>query len=370
MYIYADNAATTKLDPDAFAAMEPFLKEEFGNPSQPYSFAGACKKALKGAKEVVAECINAEPDEIYFTSGGSEGDNWAIKNGSSNYNSVLTSSIEHHAILSSCGSVERKGINVIYLPVEHNGVVSPEQLAKHLAVRPSLCSIMTANNEIGTIEPIEELAHIAHKHNSIFHTDAVQAVGHIPIDVKALDIDILSASGHKFNGPKGIGFQYIRRGVTIAPLIDGGSQQSGYRAGTENIAGIVGMATALRKSCARIQSESERLRRMEKTFLDVLNDEKIDYIRNGAEKRLPGNINVSFRGASGEMLLHRLDLMGIYVSTGSACDSKETQISHVIKAIDVPKEYAKGTIRITFGSINDESDATDVAKAIIKILKS
>lgn len=370
MHIYADNAATTKLDSDSFASMEQFLKEEFGNPSQPYSFAVTCKKAINEAKETIAECINAEPDEIYFTSGGTEGDNWAIKNGSVLLDNVLTSSIEHHAVLNSCKFLELKGINVTYLPVTREGLVKPDSLAKCLNHRSALCSFMLANNEIGTIEPIEELTHIAHKHNSIFHTDAVQAIGHIPIDVKALDVDILSASGHKFYGPKGVGFQYIRRGVKIAPFIDGGSQQSGYRAGTENVAGIIGMAAALRKSCNLISSESNRLMKMEKIFMDALNESNVDYVRNGAENHLPGCINISFREASGEMLLHRLDLMGIYISTGSACDSKDTQISHVIKSIGVPVEYSMGTIRVTFGRNNNDSDAVAVASAISKVLSS
>jgi len=266
--------------------------------------------------------------------------------------------------------LEINGVNVSYLQVDHEGLVIPDHLARHLNNRPALCSIMSANNEIGTIEPIDELAHIAHKHNSIFHTDAVQAVGHIPIDVKALDVDILSASGHKFYGPKGVGFQYIRRGVKIAPYIHGGLQQSGYRAGTENVAGIVGMAAALRKSCDLIPSELMRLQRMEKLFFDILSESDLDYIRNGAKNHLPGSINISIRGANGEMLLHRLDLMGICISTGSACDSKETQISHVIKSIDVPVEYSEGTIRITFGCNNNESDAIEVARAILKIMSS
>lgn len=368
MHIYADNAATTKLDSDSFASMEPFLREEYGNPSQPYSLAVVCKKAINEARKTIAECINAEPEEIYFTSGGTEGDNWAIKNGSALYGNVLTSAIEHHAVLNSCKSLEIKGVTVSYLPVNQKGLVIPEGLARLLKNRPALCSIMSANNEIGTIEPIEELAHIAHKHNSIFHTDAVQAVGHIPIDVKALDVDILSASGHKFYGPKGVGFQYIRRGVKIAPYIDGGAQQSGYRAGTENVAGIVGMATALRKSCNLMPAEIKRLQRMEKLFFDILSGSNLDYIRNGAENHLPGSINISVRDANGEMLLHRLDLMGICISTGSACDSTETQISHVIKSIGVPVEYSAGTIRVTFGRNNNDSDAMEVARAILRVL--
>lgn len=369
--IYADNAATTKLDRDAFEAMSPFLLEEYGNPSQPYSFSRTVKKALRDARSTIASCIGALPEEIFFTSGGTESDNWAIKGFMypKESQTIIASLIEHHAVLNACASVERFGFPVRYLPVNREGVVEPESLQASISNETKLISVMLANNEIGTVEPMSALAEIAHEHGALFHTDAVQAVGHIPVDVKALGVDLLSASGHKFNGPKGVGFLYIKKGTEIQPYADGGGQEFGARAGTENIASIVAMACALRKNCDRMATVSERLSRMEYHFLHTLNQSGVDYIRNGADNHIPGNINISIRGASGESLLHRLDLKGICISTGSACDSINTQVSHVIRAIGVPEEYAQGTIRISFGADNAESDATEVATALIEILR-
>ena len=242
-------------------------------------------------------------------------------------------------------------------------------LQASISDQTKLVSVMLANNEIGTVEPVPALAEIAHKRGVLFHTDAVQAVGHIPIDVKALGVDLLSASGHKFNGPKGVGFLYIKKGTEIQPYIDGGGQESGARAGTENVASIVAMACALRKNCGRMITVSERLFRMERIFFHTLKQAGVDYIRNGADNHIPGNINISIRDASGESLLHRLDLKGICISTGSACDSGNTQVSHVIRAIGVPEEYAQGSIRISFGVNNQESDASVVATSLIEILR-
>lgn len=227
---------------------------------------------------------------------------------------------------------------------------------------------MMVNNEIGTIEPIQELAAIAHSKGAIFHTDAVQAVGHIPIDVRELGIDMLSASAHKFNGPKGIGFLYIRTGTKIYPYVDGGSQEDGLRAGTENVAAIVGMAVALKKNCDMMVVTAERLRKIEERFFDVLRESSVEFVQNGSENRVPGNVNISIKGANGETLLHRLDLKGIAISTGSACNSENTQVSHVIKAISVPAEYAEGTIRVSFGRDNTEEDAVAIAEALVQIL--
>lgn len=369
--IYADNAATTALDIDAFEAMKPYLIKEYGNAFQPYSFARPAKKALVVARKTIADCIGAQPEEIIFTSGGTESDNWAIK-GTLQYGdgrAILTSQIEHHAILNACASVERLGYPVVYLPVDNKGMITPTTLNKLITGNTKLVSIMLVNNEIGTIEPIKELAEIAHKHGALFHTDAVQAVGHIPVNVKVLGIDMLSASAHKFNGPKGIGFLYIRKGTDIHSYIDGGAQEFGMRAGTENVAAIVAMAEALRKNCTHIDETESRLHKMENSFIQALNKAGIDFIRNGADNHLPGNINISIKNAGGEMLLHRLDLKGICISTGSACDSVNTQISHVIQAISVPEDYAAGTIRISFGRDNQESDAQDIADAIVSILK-
>lgn len=370
--IYADNAATTKLDADAFEAMKPYLMEEYGNASQPYFFAKSAKKAMAAARERIAECIGADPKEIYFTSGGTESDNWAIKSvlfAGSGKRKVVTSQIEHHAVLNACHSLEELHVPVEYLPVGNNGIIKPSDLESSLHDDAALVSIMLANNEIGTIEPIQELCNIAHAHGALFHTDAVQAVGHISIDVKSLGVDMLSASAHKFNGMKGSGFLYIRKGIDIHPFSDGGSQECGKRAGTENVAAIVAMAAALKKNCERMEESALRLHRIEERFLENLTAANLDYIRNGNSAHLPGSINISIRGADGEMLLHRLDLKGICISTGSACDSVNAQISHVIKAIGVPEEYAKGTIRVSFGAENTEKDADAIANSLIDILK-
>lgn len=368
--IYADHAATTQLDQDALQAMLPWLQGEYGNASQTYSFARKPKKALAEAKSIIAACIGAEPDEIFITSGGTESDNWAIKGfvQYGDHRATITSQIEHHAILHSCRAVEKLGFPVVYLPVTNQGVVEPESLSNIITDHTKLVSVMMANNEIGTIEPIQKLAEIAHTHGAIFHTDAVQAVGHIPIDVKQLGVDLLSASAHKFNGPKGVGFLYIKKGTPIAPYMDGGAQEAHMRAGTENVASVVGMAVALKKSCEHMSVVSEKLRIMESAFIKSLSNGRIDFIRNGSENHIPGNINISIKNADGEMLLHRLDLKGIAISTGSACNSGSTYVSHVIKAIGVPSLYSEGTIRISFGSDNQIEDANMIASSIIKIL--
>lgn len=368
--IYADNAATTKLSITAFAVMKPFLLDDYANASQPYSYSRNAKQALKKARAIIANCIGAQPEEIYFTSGGSESDNWAIKSTMLGQpGQMLTSCVEHHAVLHSCQALEKLGISVRYLPVDTAGIVRPGTLQDFLTKDTRLVSVMLVNNEIGTIEPVKELCAIAHKNASLFHTDAVQAVGHIPIDVNDIGIDFLSSSAHKFNGPKGIGFLYIRKGIKISPYMDGGAQEFGLRAGTENVASIVGMAAALEENCRNMRINEQRLKSIEKDFLGALTTAGIDFIHNGAAERVPGNINISIRGVSGEMLLHRLDLKGICISTGSACDSKNTQISHVIKAIKVPSEYAEGTIRVSFGAYNKLEDGELVAKAIVSILK-
>ena len=370
--IYADNAATTRLDSEAFEAMKYFLTEDYGNASQPYSYARKAKKALRDARSVIAGCIGALPEEIYFTSGGTESDNWAIKAlpDKNNRATIITSEIEHHAVLHACSALERTGRKVKYLPVDSYGLVVPAALEQAMTKDVKLVSIMLVNNEIGTIEPIARLAAIAHQHGAVFHTDAVQAVGHVPIDVKKLGVDMLSASGHKFNGPKGIGFFYIRKGTEIYPYADGGAQEFGLRAGTENVASIAAMAVALKNNCQQMAEIEARLLNIEKVFLQILDDSGLSYLRNGAPEHVPGNINISFKGADGEMLLHRLDLKGICISTGSACDSKNTQVSHVIKAIGVPAEYAQGTVRISFGRYNTEEEAVEVARALVSVLKS
>ena len=371
-FIYADNAATTKLDIDAFEAMKPYLLEEYGNASQPYSFARKPKQALKEARAIIAHCINADPEEIYFTSGGTESDNWAVKGiafAEAEKRSIVTSQIEHHAILRACETLEKHGYPVAYLPVNREGVVTAETLESLITSSTSLVSIMFANNEVGTIEPIKDLCEIAHKHGSLFHTDAVQAVGHVRIDVKELGVDMLSASAHKFNGPKGVGFLYVKKGTPISQYSNGGSQEFGLRAGTENVASIVGMAVALKKNCDAIEENAKHMGLLEAKLLDGLSESGVDFIRNGATQRVPGNISLSFRGADGEALLHRLDLMGISVSTGAACDTVNTQISHVLKAMGIDEAYAKGTIRISWGNNNTIEEAEILSEKLIRILK-
>ena len=378
-YIYADNAATTKLDIDAFEAMKPYLLDDFGNASQPYFFSKKPKMALKQARKTIAECIGAEPEEIFFTSGGSESDNWAIKRFakfSTDIRQIITSNIEHHAVLHSAESEKKySNANVVYMMADNKGLIDAGQLEQILA-RPrdaiatcesTLVSVMLANNEIGTIQPIQELAAVAGEYRAKFHTDAVQAVGHIPIDVKKLGVSMLSASAHKFNGPKGIGFLYSKGG--IPNLIDGGAQEMGARAGTENVAAIVGMATALQKNCSEMEANTKKILNLENMLINRLNASGLDFIRNGVNQ-LPGNISLSFAGLEGEMLLHRLDLKKICISTGSACDSVNTQVSHVIKAIGVPEKYARGTIRISLGKDNTVEEVEKIGDTLINIIKS
>lgn len=364
--IYADNAATTALAPEAFEAMKPYLLTEYGNASQPYSFSRSARAALAKARQDIAECINADPSEVCFTSGGTESDNWAIKCLSSGRMALLTSMTEHKAVLRSCAAMERRRYPAAYLPVDRSGILLPETLERFISDSALLVSVMTANNETGTIQPVAELCRIAHAHGALFHTDAVQALGHIPVDVKSLGVDMLSGSAHKFGGPKGAGFLYVRSGTPLTPYADGGAQERGLRAGTENVAGAVGMAAALKKSCAAMPETAEKLRHIERDLLAELHG--ADFIRNGAPDGIPGNMSLSFRGAEGEMLLHRLDLMGVFVSTGSACDSARTQISHVLEAMGVPEEYAAGTIRVSFGSGNSPEDGKLVGQAIRKII--
>lgn len=367
--IYADNAATTELDLDAFELMRDYLLYNYGNASQPYEFGQKCKSALTEARRIIAKCIGADPEEIFFTSCGTESDNWAIKMGSAQMDQIITSVIEHHAVLNSCKAMENAGKIIKYLPVNSKGEVDPQDLVNLIGNQESLVSVMFANNEIGTIEPIKVLVEITHKKGGIFHTDAVQAVGHVPIDVHELGIDMLSASGHKFNAPKGIGFLYIKKGFDIQPLLDGGAQERSHRAGTENIAAIVAMSCALEKNCKQLVENEKHLKKLENIVITELRKSGLDFIRNGSENRIPGNVSISFADVEGEMLLHRLDLKQICISTGSACDSVNTQISHVIKSIGVSAKYAEGTIRISFGKNNTESEAETIVEALTDVLR-
>lgn len=371
-FVYADNAATTQLDKEAFEAMVPWLLDEYGNASQPYTFARKPKKALTDARVTIAECIGALPEEIYFTSGGTESDNWVIKSNAFSdpgKRAMITSAFEHHAVLHSCAAIERLGYPVAYMGPTSEGIITPEILESIITDNTRLVSVMFANNELGSIQPIKKLCAVAHEHGALFHTDAVQAVGHVKINVHKLGVDFLSASAHKFNGPKGIGFLYIRNGVNLASFSDGGAQENGHRAGTENIASIVGMATALADNCLHLDENATKIKELEELMLHEMAEAMIPFHRNGGELTLPGVLSLSFEGMDGEAILHRLDLLGISISTGSACDSVNTEISHVLKAIRLDEVYAKGTIRISLGKYNTVSDVKKIVMALRRIIK-
>jgi cysteine desulfurase len=370
-FIYADNAATTRLDGAALEAMTPWLLEEYGNASQPYTFARKPKRALAEARATIAECIGASPEEIYFTSGGTESDNWVIKSSAFSdlgKRTMITSAFEHHAVLHSCTAIQRLGFPVTYISPSNDGYITPALLEENITDCTRLVSVMFANNEIGTIQPIRRLCEIAHAHGALFHTDAVQAVGHVKINVQELGIDFLSASAHKFNGPKGIGFLYIRSGVELIPYADGGVQENAHRAGTENVASIVGMAAALKRNCDLLQQHQLHILNLEQQLLSHLDTAGVPYKRNGGASSLPGLLSLSFPGQDGEAILHRMDLMGISISTGSACDSVNTEISHVLKAIGLDEDHAKGTVRISLGRYNSETDVEAIAAALTKIV--
>lgn len=376
--IYLDNAATTQTYPEVLDAMLPFFTEHYGNPSSIYSFAGEAGKAVDEARRTIASAIGADASEIYFTGGGSESDNWALKATAEAYASkgkhIITSKIEHHAILHTCEWLAKYGIEVTYLDVDENGLVSPEALKA--AIRPDtiLVSIMTANNEIGTIEPIAELGRIAHEAGALFHTDAVQAFGHIPINVDEMNIDMLSASGHKFNGPKGIGFMYIRKGVKIRSFIHGGSQERSRRAGTHNVPGIVGMAKAASLAVEQMNERMAYETKLRDHLIErVLNE--IPYVRLNGHRtnRLPNNANFCFRFIEGESMLISLDQNGICGSSGSACTSGSLDPSHVLLAIGLPHEIAHGSLRLTLSektTMEDIDFTVDKLKEIIERLRS
>ena len=375
--IYLDNAATTQVYPEVLDAMLPYFTEHYGNPSAIYSFAGESKKAVDEARANVAALINARTEDIYFTGGGSESDNWALKATAEAYESkgkhIITSRIEHHAILHTCAYLEQKGYEVTYLDVDEDGKISLEELEK--AIRPDtiLISIMSANNEIGTIQPIKEIGKIAHDHGVLFHTDAVQAFGHIPIDVEEMNIDMLSASGHKINGPKGIGVMYIRKGVKIRSFIHGGAQERKRRAGTHNVPGIVGIGTAAKLAKENMEERSAKEIALRDHLIERVLKE-IPYTRLNGHRtdRLPNNANFCFRFIEGESMLILLDQAGICGSSGSACTSGSLDPSHVLLAIGLPHEIAHGSLRLTLSEKNtmEEIDYTvDELKKIIERLR-
>lgn len=373
--IYADNAATTALSPEVLQDMMPYLTTVYGNPSSMYSIGSEAQKAVELARVDVAEAINALPREIFFTSGGSESDNWAIKGvaralKAKGKNHIITSAFEHHAVLHTCDALKKEGFEITLLDVHSDGLVRPEELEAAIKDTTALVSIMYANNEIGTIQPIEELGAVCRRHGVLFHTDAVQAMGNVPIDVKKQNIDLLSMTAHKLHGPKGCGALYIRQGVRPQILIDGGAQERGMRAGTENVAGIVGLASAVKRAKATMEQRTEMLTGLRNRLIDSLSKIERSRLNGDREKRLPGNINMCFEGIEGEALLLRLDLMGICASSGSACTSGSLDPSHVLLAIGLPHEIAHGSLRLSFSDETTEEDIDYIAKCVPQVVNT
>ena len=372
--IYLDNAATTKTRPEVVEAMLPYFTEYYGNPSSVYTFSSESKKAVTNAREIIAKSLGAKTNEIYFTAGGSESDNWALVATAEAYSAkgkhIITSKIEHHAILHTCEYLEKRGYEVTYLDVDENGVVKLDELKK--AIRPDtiLISIMFANNEIGTIEPIKEIGAIAKEHGILFHTDAVQAYAQVPINVDEMHIDMLSASGHKLNGPKGIGFLYIRKGVKIRSFVHGGAQERSRRAGTENIPGIVGLGAAVERAMRIMDTKTRKEIELRDYLIGRLENEIPHCWLNGHRtKRLPNNINFSFLFIEGESMLIMLDMKGICASSGSACTSGSLDPSHVLLAIGLKHEEAHGSLRLTLSEESTKEEMDIVAEEVKKIVQ-
>ena len=373
--IYLDNAATTAVSPEVLEAMLPYFTQCFGNPSSIHSTGRDARRVVDAARRKVAAAIGAQPQEIYFTAGGSESDNWAIKGTAfakrSKGNHIITSAIEHHAVLHTCAWLEKQGFEVTYLPVDEFGRVRVEDVEKAITDKTILITIMAANNEIGTIQPIAEIGKLAHDKGILFHTDAVQAIGAMPIDVNAMHIDMLSMSGHKFHGPKGIGALYIRKGVKIDQYLHGGAQERGQRAGTENLAGIVGMGKAIEIATQHLEENAARLTVLRDKLIDGILAEIPDVRLNGHRtQRLPNNVNVSVRYVEGEALLLRLDLAGIAGSSGSACTSGSLDPSHVLLAIGLPHEIAHGSLRLSLGTDTTEAEIDEVLDKLPGIVKN
>lgn len=376
--IYLDNAATTKTAPEVVQAMLPYFTEFYGNPSSVYDFAGKSKEAVTTAREQIAEVIGAKKEEIYFTAGGSEADNWALKAAFEYFkgkgNHIITTKIEHHAILHTCQYLEKRGARITYLDVDENGVVKLDELEKAITPETILISVMFANNEIGTIQPIREIGLIAREHGILFHTDAVQAFGQVPINVDEMNIDMLSSSGHKINGPKGIGFLYIRKGVKIRSFVHGGAQERKRRAGTENVPGIVGYGAAAARALKTMKERTAGEIELRDYMIERISKE-IPFVKLNGDpvKRLPNNVNVSFRFIEGESLLLMLDSFGICASSGSACTSGSLDPSHVLLAIGLPHEIAHGSLRLTLSeeTTKEEIDFTvDKLRDIVQNLRN
>ncbi|MDD3379049.1 MAG: cysteine desulfurase NifS [Candidatus Methanomethylophilaceae archaeon] len=371
--IYADNAATTPLKKVALDAMMPYLTEQFGNPSGIYSYSKNAKNAIDESRAKIANAINAaEPSEILFTGSGSEGDNWAFKGiadiKKNKGKHIITSAIEHHAIIHTCDWLKTKGYDITYIPVDKYGRVDPKDVEAAIRSDTILISIIMANNEIGTIEPIAEIGIIAKTHKILFHTDAVQAAGHIPIDVQALNVDLLTISGHKFGGPKGIGVLYIKKGIRLTPLIHGGQQERNMRGGTENVAGIVGLAVALEDSVKHMQENTIKIRTISKKVITGLLKIPYTQLTGDPINRLPGTASFTFNFIEGESIMLMLNLNGICASSGSACSSGSLDPSHVLMAIGLPHEIAHGSVRLTFNEQNTEADADYIIEKIPTII--
>ena len=371
---YFDHSATTKVSKEVLNSMLPYWSEEYGNPSSLYSIGRDAKRAIEEARKKVAYSINAEPSELYFTSCGSESDNLAIKGvakaNRQKGNHIITSKIEHPAVINTCKTLEKEGFEITYLDVDSKGFVNLEQLENSINSKTILVSVMTANNEIGTIEPIRDIGRIAHRHNILFHTDSVQAIGNMEIDVKRMNIDLLSMSAHKFYGPKGIGALYVKNGVNFERQQDGGHQEKNKRAGTENVAEIVGLGTAIEIANYNLYEYCERLKRLRNYCIVQLKSTFPDIKINGdEEKRLPGHISVAFKGKNSQEILTKLDSFGICASGGSACCSGGNEPSYVLQSIRLEREYLEGTIRITIGSENSVEDINYLIEALKKIIK-
>ena len=372
-YIYMDNSATTPVKEEVLHEMLPYFTTKYGNPSSIYSLGRQSKNAIEVSRERIAKVLNAKTNEIFFTAGGSEADNWALKGiafaNKSKGNHIITSKIEHHGILHTCEYLEKQGFEITYLDVDEYGTIDLKQLEESINSNTILISIMFANNEIGTIQPIKEIGRIAKENGVYFHTDAVQAVGHVRIDVNEMNIDLLSLSAHKFYGPKGVGALYIRQGVKIDPLISGGAQERNRRAGTENVPGIVGMGKAIELAYENLDENNAKLTRLRDSMIKKVFD-KIDYVRlNGhPTNRLPGNVNLCFEFIEGESLLLSLDMAGIAGSSGSACTSGTLDPSHVLLAIGLPHEIAHGSLRLSLGDFNTEEEVDYTVEKIEEIV--
>ena len=373
-HIYLDNAATTPMRKEVLEVMLPYLTEQFGNPSSIHAFGREAKRAIERARKQVAQAIGATPREIYFTSGGSESDNWAIQalchTNAHKGKHIITSTIEHHAILHTCAHMEKNGYEITYIPVDQHGVISPESVKNALRKDTVLVTLMAANNEIGTLQPMEEIGRITKEAGVLFHTDAVQAIGSIEVDVQKWNVDLLSLSAHKFYGPKGVGALYIRKGIAIENLLFGGAQERGLRAGTENVANIVGLGEAISLATNDLVVHSETLTRLREQLINGILSQLPDVQLNGhPQKRLPGNVNFSFQRTDGEAVLMRLDLLGIAGASGSACTSGNVDPSHVLLAIGLSPELAQGSLRLSLGRFNTQEDIATTITSLVTIVQ-